>query len=663
MDGSGEKLTINPDLCIGCGNCIAACTHEARLPMDDTDRFFEDLKRGEKVIAIAAPAVASVFPEKYLNLNGYLASKGVEAVFDVSFGAELTVLSYLNYIKEKNPRMVIAQPCPAIVSFIEIYYPALLPYLAPADSPMLHAVKMIREYYPRYKNYRVAVISPCVAKRREFDETALGDYNVTMLALKNRLEAQRIDLSKFPELNYSGGEAERAVQFSSPGGLLDTAERFLPGVRRRTRKIEGAHAIYPYLAEVTELLNKQGIMLPLLVDCLNCEKGCNGGPGTGNNKKALDELETPILRRSAELEKRYNPGQLARLYNKYHKFLNRYWKNGLYARKYRDLSANNTLKQPNEAEITRIFYSMGKYTPGDVYNCTSCGYGSCNSMTLAIFNKLNRPENCAHYNLSQLTEEKKNTAKLDLQLKEHIDTAFGLIEKINNIVNNLDTLVSTQASAIERSSTVTEGMIDAIKNTSALSSEKQESIRNLIENTAKGKESMRETIQSVEGISRSVDDIASAIKIISAIAANTRLLAMNAAIESAHAGEAGKGFAVVAEEIRRLSETTRNNSSSISQTLSNIIKGITVTSGCSGETDGLITGMAEEIHSFAGTMSNLIGTFAELSKESSNITGSLGSLRESSAAVKTGYSEMLSMTSELRAAMEALSQASKETVK
>jgi len=663
MDGSGEKLTINPNLCIGCGNCIAACTHEARLPMDDTQRFFEDLDRGEKMIAIAAPAVASVFPGKFLRLNGYLKSIGVETVFDVSFGAELTVLSYINYIKAKNPRTVIAQPCPAIVTFLEIYFPALLPYLAPAQSPMLHAVKMIREYYPQYKNYRIAVISPCVAKRREFDETALADYNVTMLALKNRLEEKKIDLLKFPELKYSGGEAERAVQFSSPGGLLDTAERFLPGIRRRTRKIEGVHTIYPYLTEVNELLNRQGITLPLLVDCLNCEKGCNGGPGTGNNKKPVDELETPIQRRSAELEKQYNPKQLERLYVKYHKALSQYWKEGLYLRKYTDLSDNNKLRQPNEKEITGIFHSMGKYTPGDIYNCTSCGYGSCNSMAYAVYNKLNTPQNCAHYNLSQLTEEKKNTADLDRKLKEHIDLAFDLIEKINGIVNNLDTLVNSQADAIEASSIVTERMVNAIKNTSAVSSQKQESIRNLMDNTAKSKESMQETIQSVEGISRSVDDIASAIKIISAIAANTRLLAMNAAIEAAHAGEAGKGFAVVAEEIRRLSETTRTNSGNISQTLSNIIKGITVTSGCSGETDNMIAGMADEIHSFAETMSNLIDTFAELSKESSNITGSLGSLRECSSAVKTGYTEMFSMTDKLRTAMEALSQASEETVK
>ena len=90
-DGSGEYVSINDDMCIGCGSCISACSHGARFGVDDFDAFMEGVRRREKMIAVIAPAVAANFPHKFLKLNGWLKSLGVEAFFDVSFGAEGTV--------------------------------------------------------------------------------------------------------------------------------------------------------------------------------------------------------------------------------------------------------------------------------------------------------------------------------------------------------------------------------------------------------------------------------------------------------------------------------------------------------------------------------------------------------------------------------------------
>jgi iron only hydrogenase large subunit-like protein/ABC-type transporter Mla subunit MlaD len=659
INGSGEKLTINHDLCIGCGNCISSCAHNARHLIDDTDRFFEDIGRKEKIIAIVAPAIASFFPGKFLNLNGYLKSLGVEDVFDVSFGAELTVLSYINYIKQVNPRFMISQPCPAIVTFIEIYHPELLPYLAPADGPMLHSLKMIREYYLRYSNYKTVVISPCIAKRREFDETGHGDYNVTMLSLKEHLDARKINLDNFPAVKYTGAVAERAVQFSSPGGLLDTAERFIPGIRRRTFKIEGVHTIYPYLKEIAGLVNKPGIVLPQLVDCLNCEKGCNGGPGTGNHDKCQGELESSIRKRSEELEAMYDPKNRDKQHKKLHKVINEYWKPGLYKRDYRNLSGNYTLKQPSETQITEVYKSLRKFGPHDLYDCTSCGYGSCKAMAVAIFNKLNKPDNCAHYILALLKEE-KGVEELNRQLREHIDYVYRLLGDIDAKVDDLNAKVGSQAHAVAESSAVTEKMVKSLKDTSEHSRQSQESIKGLLENAVKGQNSMQETIQSVQSISEMVDGIASTIKIIAGIAANTNLLSMNAAIEAAHAGEAGRGFSVVADEVRRLSITTRENSTNISQTLSNIIKGISVTANSSNDTGSVINGMSKEINSFAGTINELINTLAGLSSGSSEITATLSILREVTAEIKTSYTEVLSITGKLRKAVEDLERLSEE---
>ncbi|GHV95492.1 hypothetical protein AGMMS50293_18120 [Spirochaetia bacterium] len=653
-NGAGEKVVINHDMCIGCGSCIHACTHHARLIVDDSEHFFTALEKREKIIAIAAPAVASHFPGQYLNLNGYLKSRGVEAVFDVSFGAELTVYSYLRYIKDAHPNFCISQPCPAIVSFIEIYHPELLPHLAPADSPMLHTLKMIREYYPQYRNHKVAVLSPCIAKKREFEETGLGDYNVTFALLRDYLERQRVNLAACRAEEYENPPAERAITFSMPGGLLITAERDNPGIGRITRKIEGVHTIYPYLIDVAKTITagrgKDG-NLPLLVDCLNCEKGCNGGTGTCNGEMPMDTLEAPIWKRRAEVEKHYGGKSTEKNRKKVAKVLSKYWKPGLYNRSYKNLAGNYTLKEPDTTQLKEVYKSLRKFSEEDIYDCNTCGYGSCRSMALAVFNGLNRPENCHHYNLSLIKEDRETINTLNRELNVQIEKSLSFMKDINELVDSLNNQIMHQASAIEESSASIEQMMATIGNTSSVAQKKRESIQTLVSNAGRGQESMQETIKAVESISQGVEGVSSAIKVISGIAANTNLLSMNASIEAAHAGDAGRGFSVVADEIRRLSETTRQNSQSIAHTLSSIVEGIRATSGCSSETDTLMNQMSGEINDVANTITELINSLGELSSGSREVTIALASLRQLSVEVKTNYQSMMEKTRELESAM------------
>ncbi|MGL4208349.1 MAG: [Fe-Fe] hydrogenase large subunit C-terminal domain-containing protein, partial [Candidatus Adiutrix sp.] len=301
-DASGEAVLVNHNRCIGCGRCLHACEHGARVGVDDFDNFFRDLQRGVNMVAIVAPAIAATFPQKYLNLNGWLKSMGIKGVFDVSFGAELTVKSYVEHIKNNKPSCVIAQPCPAIVTYCQIYSPELLPYLAPADSPMLHTIRMIKRFFPDVRG-KIAVISPCYAKSREFRETGLGDYNVTFNALDKYFTENGVNLADFPALEYDNPSPERAVLFSSPGGLMATAERMAPGISEKVRKIEGPEVVYHYLATLPKMIQEG--KAPLLIDCLNCEAGCNGGTAVPVNKNPIDELETHVADRAKEMKRAY----------------------------------------------------------------------------------------------------------------------------------------------------------------------------------------------------------------------------------------------------------------------------------------------------------------------------------------------------------------------
>jgi signal transduction histidine kinase/ActR/RegA family two-component response regulator/Pyruvate/2-oxoacid:ferredoxin oxidoreductase delta subunit len=415
-DGSGAYVNLHANSCIGCGRCLVACTHGARYFTDDSTCFMEAVARREKMIAIVAPSVVSNFPNQYLRLNGWLKSLGISAIFDVSFGAELCAKTYADYIRRRSPQVVIAQPCPAIVTYIQVHHPELLQYLAPVDSPMLHTMKMARRFFPQYADHKIVVISPCPAKKREHEETGYGDYNVTYSSIGGHLRTGNTDLAAFPEEDYETPTPDTAVLFPQPRGLVQTLERWLPGVGEQTRTIEGQDAVYPYLAALPEMIRNHPATVPLLVDCLNCRNGCNCGPAALASQKEIDAVEYCTKKRHRDLHEQKS-SQIGKRDLKIERLLFEYWREDIYARQYADLSANNNVRYPSPDEQKAILASMHKYSTEDQYNCCSCGYGSCLDMTVAIFNGLNRPENCHYY----LAKERENTQQQLTEYRDHLE--------------------------------------------------------------------------------------------------------------------------------------------------------------------------------------------------------------------------------------------------
>ena len=662
IDGSGDYVDINHDMCIGCGECIDACTHEARYPVDDKDKFFEAVRQGKKVVAIAAPAVASSFPDEYLKLNGYLKSIGVEAIFDVSFGAELTVLSYLDYIKKENPKMVIAQPCPAIVTYIETYQPELIPYLAPAHSPMLHTIMMVREFYPQYKSHYVAILSPCLAKRREFDETRMGDFNVTLTSIKNYIKENKINLTKYPEEGYENPPAERAVGFSSPGGLMQTAARENPDITWTARKIEGPRQMYGYLKKLPAVLKKE--MNPLLIDCLNCEMGCNGGPGTGNRELSPDENEYYIKSRIEQAKKAYK-GKIAPFNGSnsiVKKTIGKYWKTGLYARTYQDRSSNVAYKIPNNSELEEIYAALMKYSEEDFYNCSACGYNSCEKMAIAIYNGLNKPENCHFYKEQIIQKEQELTAEYSNSLHDEIQNSKDLINDISATVNQVNSQFKEQMQALEESSAAIEEMVSSLGSLVTSSEGSRESIDTLVDSAKGGSRDMDATVQAIENIDHSLHIIEDLIGTIDDVADNTNLLSMNAAIEAAHAGQYGKGFAVVAQEIRKLADETGKHARSIGSSLKSIEKDVSSTTDKSRNTGQVINQVIEKIVKVADEMNSLITDLRELNTGNSRVKEALNNMHSANSSMTSAYSEIQNKIENLEEKLNSVIQLSDENV-
>lgn len=275
--GTDRVIKISDEKCVACGLCVTVCPFGAITDTSAMVSVIDCLEKPHPVVAIVAPSIAGQFGAKATpsHIKGALLQLGFTAVVEAAMGADLVAQQEAQEIKDHfTSKFLTNSCCPAHAKAVQVKLPQLVDKVSSTLSPMLVTGQLVKEQYQ--DSVTTVFIGPCMAKKAEAQGRSEIDHVLTFEELAALFEATGIIPADSVPADINDATSYGRL-FAKGGGVSAAVTRHLGSSPVKVFKAEGLRECITTLRQGMKETSDDNFVF---VECMACEGGCVGGPGT-----------------------------------------------------------------------------------------------------------------------------------------------------------------------------------------------------------------------------------------------------------------------------------------------------------------------------------------------------------------------------------------------